>query len=104
MITVAYDGEYSLSINGHAGQAAHGKDVVCAGASVLLYSLAEYLESNRERCEGLEILLKSGVGRVVAHPTTDFAKEAHAAFFTAIAGYRHLANSFPEYIRFTDCR
>ena len=104
MINVAYDGGYSLKIDGHAGQADHGKDVVCAGASVLLYSLAEFIADNRERCVSLEISLKSGQGRVVAHPNAEFKKEARAAFLTAIAGYRHLVHTFPEYIRFSDCR
>lgn len=104
MINIAYDGGYSLQIDGHAGQAPKGQDLVCAGASTLLFSLAEYLERNRDRCESLHISLKSGQGCVAAHPNAEFKKEAHAAFLTVIAGYKHLAHTFPEYIRFTDCR
>lgn len=104
MIEVQYRADLDLVILGHAGQAPKGADVVCAGASTLIYALAEYLETRRDRFKGLEISLKSGLGHIVAQPTADIEREAHAAFLTAIAGYRHLANTYPEYIRFTDCR
>jgi uncharacterized protein YsxB (DUF464 family) len=104
MIDVQYRADLDLVIIGHAGQAPYGSDVVCAGASTLLYALAEYLESRRELFKSLEISLLSGLGHIMAQPTAGFEKEAHAAFLTTIAGYRHLAHAFPEYIRFTDCR
>ena len=35
---------YGIRITGHAGYAAEGSDIVCAGVSVLLQSLGNYLK------------------------------------------------------------
>lgn len=104
MIDAKYISDYELFVIGHAGQAPKGYDLICSGASTLLFSLAEYLERNRDRCESLDISHASGFGFISAQPTPEFENEAHAAFLTVIAGYEHLAHSYPKYIRFTDCR
>ena len=104
MISITYkhtDGAYRLELNGHAGQAQGGRDVVCAGASVLMYALAESLEWHRDECLRLDISLEKGEGSIYVLPDTIYAAEARGAFDTAIAGYMHLANAYPKYIRFT---
>lgn len=103
MINVRYDGRYAIDIRGHAGQAVCGHDLVCAGASVLIYALAEYLNSNAQKCKKLDVSLKSGQGRIIAIPFEEHASEVLSAFETAVHGYMHLAQGYPDYIRLSDC-
>ena len=102
MIAVLRNGTYEISVLGHAGQAPKGQDIVCAGASALLYSLAAMLRGHSEDCLELEISLESGAGRVKATPTVAFANACLSAFEVVLRGFELLAKQYPGYIRFED--
>lgn len=103
MISVIYDGGFGLEVQGHAGQAPRGHDVVCAGASTLFCSLAEMLVHSKEKGEliSLDIEYSQGFGHVRAVPATCFESALRCAFDTVRLGYEHLAKNFPEHIRLT---
>ena len=53
------DGRFSLFVNGHAGYAEVGQDIVCSAVSCLVCALAGYI---RNECDGAKIhALRSGI-------------------------------------------
>lgn len=101
MIDVIYDGSFSLEVQGHAGQAPSGHDVVCAGASTLFCSLAEMLMHRKEKGDilSLDIAYDKGFGHISAVPALCFEKALRCAFEAVRLGYVHLAQNYPEHIR-----
>lgn len=89
---------YSLYVSGHAGQNVHGKDIVCAAASVLIYATGEMLEQNRARCHHLHVSLASGRGEIIVDPSEDFREECDGAMAVARYGFLALAAQYPEYV------
>lgn len=107
MITVKYyadnDGrEISLSVKGHAGQAPEGQDIICASASILTYTAAQY--ASREDClehlvQSPDIRMESGDAliRLKLDTASAFA-DTCKAFDVCLIGYRLLADNFPQYV------
>ena len=107
MIRVTLTGEgnkLSLRLKGHAGYAEIGKDIICASASILVYTTAQlifemeaqgYLAKSPtvKLCEGdalVEAECKDVTAKAVAERIMHFAE----------AGYSLLQNTYPEYIKF----
>ena len=90
-----------LKVKGHAGQDTTGHDIVCAAASILAYTVAQYLQYVHDR-GGLQkkphIVLNDGDALIVAKPTQEFEGEVLNAFFVAEVGYSLLANNYPQYV------
>ena len=101
MIDVRYDGKYCVLLEGHAGQAPCGQDIVCAGASTLLCTLAAYFEKHSNELERYEINMSSGKGVVDVIPTEAFEGSCATAFEFALTGLSSIAELYPSYIRFT---
>ena len=90
-----------LDINGHAGQADIGKDVVCSAASILAYTLAQtmlYLHKQGWLKSKPCVTLKSGRGTICCHPKDEFFNECLMAFFQAEVGYSLLSENYPKYV------
>ena len=90
--------DFTIEVKGHAGQAEAGKDIVCAAASILIYSLAEELQSHVDRMHELDIDLQSGDATVSAFPKDDFEGICADIFNTVWCGFRHLSYQYPDYI------
>lgn len=99
MIHVTYDGNYALTVVGHAGQAPAGQDIVCAGVSALVGSLAKMLQQNRDQCQRLGILLEQGCGRITVQPSSEFEEGCRRAFETVLCGLEQIVEQYPSYIR-----
>lgn len=84
MISVTYEpGVPRLSLTGHAQQAPKGRDIVCAAASILAYTLTEGgAEAEELRGGGLRLTGNGRDLRLIA------------------GGYRLLAENYPKNIRF----
>lgn len=82
MITVK-TGPGVLEVQGHAGWGPRGQDIVCAGASALVYALAGYLE---ETGDLLGCRLEPGYALVQGRGE---------AFRVAEKGLRMLAEAYP---------
>ncbi len=82
----------SLRLEGHAGYAEHGKDIVCSSASILAYTLASIAESLDEDAI---ICLKSGdsIIECESNPST------RNAFNYTKVGYALLEHNYPQYVR-----
>ena len=85
----------SLRLEGHAGYAEIGKDIVCASASILAYTLASIVESLDEDAT---ISLKSGdsIIECVSDPST------RNAFNYTKVGYALLEQNYPQYVSLKD--
>lgn len=90
-----------MTVKGHAGQDNTGHDVVCASASILAYTIAQYLQYVHDR-GGLQkkphIVLNDGDALIVAKPTKEFEGEVLNAYFVAEVGYSLLAHNYPQYV------
>ena len=90
-----------LKVEGHAGQDEKGHDIVCAAASILTYTIAQYLRYVGEQ-GGLKgephIKLNDGDALIVAKPTEEYEGEVLNAFFVAEVGYSLLAQNYPQYV------
>ena len=82
----------SLRLEGHAGYAEHGEDIVCASASILAYTLASIVESMDEDAT---ISLNDGdsIIECISDPST------RNAFNYTKVGYALLAHNYPQYVR-----
>lgn len=79
-----------LEVRGHAGAGPYGGDLVCAGVSTLVYTLAENLKG----VDGLFCCLEPGEAVLSCRP----CRRAREAFRFAETGLRMLADSFPQNI------
>lgn len=103
MIQVKYHRFYNkVTVEGHAGTAPKGEDLVCSAASILVHTLSANVGN----------MVKAGIA---VHPVSDIrdgyakisvrAVRGHentvASIFQAVAvGFEILEDKFPEYISF----
>ena len=98
------DNTLTLKVEGHAGQAEIGQDIVCASVSMLVYNVAQYV---RWMYEGHQLKrsplveLGDGDSQVVAKPKAEYMAEGLHAFFTLSMGFALLAHNYPEYVKFS---
>ena len=105
MITASFEKEegkfVSLRVEGHAGQAEIGKDIVCSAASILAYTVAQTItQMNKQGWlkKKPHIKLKEGKGIVTCVPKEEYYNECLLAFFVAEMGYVLLAKNYPQYV------
>ena len=88
MIRAVFD-KGRLTVEGHAGYAPKGQDIVCAAVSALVYALIGTLE---ETGNVAEVVLRPGYASVAA-------KEETAAFDLVRCGLGQLAEKYPEFVQ-----
>lgn len=91
----------SLCIEGHAGQAEKGKDIVCSAASILAYTVAQTITQMHKQGwlkKKPHINLKEGKGLITCIPNEGYFDECLMAFFVAEVGYTLLANNYPQFV------
>lgn len=82
-----------LRIEGHAEYAEHGKDIVCASASILAYTLASIVDSFDEIESAID--LTSGDTTIECECNTS----TRNAFAYTKVGYALLEHNYPQYVR-----
>jgi uncharacterized protein YsxB (DUF464 family) len=91
----------SLLIEGHAGQADIGKDIVCASCSILAYTVAKIVNDANDH-GGLEsspiVNLDSGGALILCDPNKDRYAEIRHAYEVVQEGYALLAENYPQYV------
>lgn len=83
---------HRLAVEGHAGQAEHGKDIVCAGVSAVSFALLAYLA----QCEA-DIESLTGASGSISVDCTG-GEKVEAAFDMAMAGYLQISECYPQYV------
>lgn len=96
MITVWINGS-SLRVQGHAGYAAQGSDIVCAAASMLAFTLAEAVRA--QLCALPVVECEQGAFALEVHVRQDEQQTLRVMLETIHAGYRLLAERYPEHVR-----
>ena len=98
--------ECSLRVEGHAGQAIIGEDLVCASASILAYTIAQIIkgmEHHGDLVETPTLNLESGDATIVCRAKDDYLfSELMQDFFVIRTGYALLERNYPLYVDFTD--
>jgi len=92
-------GSIHMKVKGHADTAPKGADLVCASATMLVYTVAQALVFMYEQGQ-LEkkphIKIREGKAVVAATPKEDFFAEALHTFWVAQCGAHTLARNYPE--------
>ena len=104
MITVTFTEEgnkLSLRLEGHAGYAEIGKDIVCASASILAYTVAQFVMEAEHQgdLESAEIRMDSGDTLISCEPTEDISLGMQNMYQFAKMGYALLQHNYPQYVR-----
>ena len=92
-----------LTVEGHAGSADHGHDLVCASASVLAYTVAQLVQTMDHHGDLVGkpcIELNEGDASIIFRcKNDDIYAEARHTFLVAETGYLLLAHNFPNYVK-----
>lgn len=96
MITVTRSKE-RITITGHANYAERGKDIVCAGVSVLVQTLIQSVEELTT--DKITYSMSPGKVRIKFWCLSDESKVLINAFFIGING---IAEAHPENVRLTE--
>ncbi len=94
-------GTIVMSVEGHSGQAKKGSDLICSAASILAYTVAQYVQYV-DNLDGLKeqprTEIADGYMLIIAKPTEKYIAEVLNAFFVAEVGYSLLAQDYPQYV------
>lgn len=101
MTRIIYDPvTLTLSAQGHAGYAARGRDIVCAGISALLFALPAALEREHITYR-MDRDTAQAYLSIQARPTISYRYVCLIILATVIEGLRNIQNEYPEYISIT---
>ena len=103
MIRVLCNGT-SLSLQGHAGSAPYGQDLICAAVTALVYALGARLKELEEQ-DGFEkplvIRLEPGDAQICAIAKAEYQAEVMADFRLICSGLKLLQIHYPNQIEVT---
>ena len=100
MITFHYSrNPLCLQTQGHARSGEKGNDLICAGVSTLMYTLAQTVRQLTEEglAEGSLVELEPGRGLVSCHARE--GSPAEAVFNGIYTGLKTLAAHYPQYVQ-----
>lgn len=91
----------TLSIEGHAGAAEEGHDIVCSSVSILAYTLAQYVTECFEKGylkQEPTIILEKGRGSVTSAPKEEYYDDIRQGYAFAKIGLDLLSHNYPQYV------
>ena len=103
MIQVVYYRAYNrLTVNGHAYSDAPGHDLVCAGVSALVYTLAANVVSMEANgnVRDVTVKLEPGDAEISCRVKNKYKAIVECIFEAVIVGFEILADSNPQYISY----
>lgn len=103
MIKAVYDRkENKITVEGHAYSGEPGQDLICAAASVLIYTIAASVNSMQQNGHVAQAVvnLEKGNGTVGCEPLEQFKGAITLIFDSICAGYELLAVNYPENISY----
>lgn len=104
MVTVTYNSrDYTLMVEGHAGQAEAGKDLVCAAVSILVHTVTANLQllDARSYLSRLDTHIAEGSASFDFPPRKGMEAMVTFAVALVVVGFEILAREAPEYVRYT---
>ena len=95
--------DYRLTLCGHARSGDAGRDLVCAAASILVYTAAQNVRQLLEykQAVSVQIRLEPGDAEIGCEPKAGFDAVTRLILDTICKGFLLLADQYPEYISFT---
>lgn len=95
-------GTLHMTVRGHAGAGRKGEDLVCAGASMLAYTLAQAVSFYYQ--DGLlrrkpKLKLREGDCEIVCCPKEEGYAAVLTSYWTQQCGARTLAKNYPKNVR-----
>lgn len=103
MIRVSFikDGQrLTLRVTGHAGYAAAGHDVVCSACSILTYTVAEMVASEKYALiTEPDINLTAGFGVISCEPSSEKYADMLRLYEVVMMGFSILAYNYPDYVK-----
>lgn len=104
MVRVVYDsGGHTLTVEGHAGQAEAGKDLVCAAVSILVHTVEANLQllDARSYLSRLDTHIAEGSASFAFPPRKGMEAMVSFAVALVVVGFEILAKEAPEYVSYT---
>ena len=107
MIYVTYrPGKNEITIKGHANYDENGKDIVCAAASMLFYTLSaclakaprEWFTEPPDMADYLADPKSKGVSHIRCTPRGDVEISVLIMYQTIVTGFEQLAANYPQYV------
>ena len=99
MTTIRMDWKsLELTADGHAGGGTIGQDIICAGISAIIHSLAQYL-LRYEHMMWPVIRLHPGASYIRGRPIPGYKRRTREAFRQAMDGLMILAEQYPNNVR-----
>ena len=95
------DNKLTLKLDGHAGQADIGHDIVCASCSILAYTVAQLVkvaEAQGDLKNAPKVKLERGNAIIECEPTEEAYNGLLAAYMFAETGYNLLAHNYPQFV------
>ena len=91
----------TLTLEGHAGQADIGHDIVCSSVSILTYTVAQIVKNIHDK-GGLKkkpiLIIEEGKAKIECVPKESSYGTAAQAFLFAQTGYHLLAHNYPQFV------
>lgn len=95
------DGYIRMTVKGHAKSAPYGEDLICASASMLVYTVAQAVTFYHEQGyleEKPKLKIREGKSSICVKPKEEYRAEVLHAFWTVQCGAHVLAKNYPEYV------
>ena len=92
-------GSIHMKVKGHSETAPKGADLICASATMLVYTVGQamtFMYEQGQLEEKPHIKIREGKAVVVARPKEDYFAEALHTFWVAQCGAHTLACNYPE--------
>ena len=103
MIKVTYHRDLNrVTVEGHAKSGEVGHDLVCASASILVYTLASFVE-NMKRAKQVynpTVELKEGDALISCEPPNRYKGSVTLVFDSICGGFELLAKDYPDNISY----
>lgn len=100
MVKIIYKEDFNLTVEGHAGTAVIGQDILCSAVSILIYTLAQSVLENSLCMEKPPIVsLESGKAVIKCRPKQKYKRKIKDIFNTIMTGFDLLANSYEKNIK-----
>lgn len=98
---IADERKLTMRVSGHAGAGPKGFDVVCAGASMYAFGIAQCIKNmeGEGKLESPPFIQAETPGRVVVScvPKEAYFTEAVHTFYVAQVGFQLLAEAYPDH-------
>ena len=95
------NGSIHMKVKGHAATAPKGEDLVCASASMLVYTVAQAMMFYHEQGylkEKPKIKMREGKASISVVPKEAYYAEALHTFWVAQCGAHVLSKNYPDYV------